>query len=331
MKTMKAAVFREFGPPGEMIDLVEKPIPEPGADQLRLRIRYSPIHPSDLNLIEGVYGVRPELPACAGGEASATIDAVGSNLAGRFSTGTPVILPRRPAAGTWQQQLLVQADEIHILPEGIDLEQAAMLALNPATAWGLLNLFADLSPGDWIVLNAANSAVGHCLVQLARERGLHTLALVRREQTIAPLRELGADCVLLDQADSIDPAREAFGDQAPRLALNAVGGDSALRLMDLLADQGHHVTYGAMSRRSLKVPNKFLIFKRLALTGFWVTRWLESAPASQVTSMLDELATLMKNSRLHMPVAQVYPIDEIKSAITAAQQDRRPGKILLSF
>ncbi len=331
MKLMKAAVFKEFGPPGEVVGLVEEPTPEPGADQLRLRIHHSPIHPSDLNLIEGVYGIRPTLPACAGGEASATIDAVGAKLAGRFSTGTPVILPRRPAEGAWREQLIVQADDIHVLPEGIDLEQAAMLALNPATAWGLLNLFTDLSPGDWIVLNAANSAVGHCLVQLARERGLHTLALVRREETVAPLRELGADCVLLDQADSIDAAREAFGDRAPRLALNAVGGDSALRLMDLLAEQGHHVTYGAMSRRSLKVPNKFLIFKRLVLTGFWVTRWLDSAPADRVTAMLDELAALMKKGRLHMPVAQVYPIGQIQSAIAAAQQDRRPGKILLSF
>ena len=328
---MKTAIFREFGPPAENIEIAESQIPDPGPDQLRLRIHYSPIHPSDLNLIEGVYGTRPDLPACAGGEASASIDATGDQLTNDFSPGTPVILPRRPESGTWCEYLLVSPEEIHPLPQGINLEQASMLALNPATAWGLLELFVPLSEGDWIILNAANSAVGCCLIQLARERGLKTLALVRREEAVPPLLKLGADCVLLDNPDSIVAARDAFGNNPPRLALNGVGGDSALRLMDLLANEGSHVTYGAMSRRSLKVPNKFLIFKRLTLTGFWVTRWLESAPADQVTAMLSQLAALMKDERLHMPVAKIFPIADIHSAILAAQADGRQGKILLAF
>ena len=328
---MKTAIFKEFGPPSEKVEVTETQTPEPGSDQLRLRVRFSPIHPSDLNLIEGVYGTLPDLPACAGGEASATIDAIGSNLTGDFTIGTPVILTQRPDNGTWSEHLLTSPDEIHSLPDGIDLKQASMLALNPATAWGLLELFVSLSEGDWVVLNAANSAVGCCLIQLARERGLKTLAFVRREEAIPKLLELGADCVLLDDPDSIATARSAFGNTPPRLALNAVGGDSALRLMDLLADEGFHVTYGAMSRRSLKVPNKFLIFKRLTLTGFWVTRWLESTSADEVHSMLTQLADLMTNDRLHMPVAEIFPIDEIQSAILAAQEDRREGKILIKF
>lgn len=328
---MKSAIFKKFGPPAECIELNESPIPEHGPDQLRLRLHYSPVHPSDLNLIEGVYGTLPDLPASPGGEASACIDAVGAQLTDKFTIGAHVILTRRPTAGTWGEYIVVSPDEIHLLPEGIDLEQASMLAINPATAWCLLENFTALAAGDWIVLNAANSAVGCCLIQLARQRGLKTLAFVRREEAIPPLLELGADCVLLDEADSIKPAREALGDQAPRLGLNGVGGDSALRMMDLLANEGFHVTYGAMSRRSLKVPNKFLIFKRLTLTGFWVTRWLESASTKEVSAMLTSLAELMKNKDLHMPVAKKFPLDEVQAAILAAQVDRRQGKILLKL
>ncbi|MFK5920780.1 MAG: 2-enoyl thioester reductase domain-containing protein [Verrucomicrobiota bacterium] len=328
---MKTALFENFGKPDENVGIHNIPTPEPGPDQLRLRIHFSPIHPSDLNLIEGIYGILPELPACPGGEACATIDAVGEKLQTQFTVGTTVILPQRPAAGTWSEHLLVHPREIHPVPSGINLEQASMLALNPATAWGLLELFTPLSPGDWIVFNAANSAVGYALIQLAQQRGLKTLAFVRREEAMAELQELGADLVLLDHADSLAQAREAFGDKPPHLALNAVGGDSALRLMDLLANEGVHVTYGAMSRRSLKVPNKFLIFKRITLTGFWVTRWLQSASTEEVSTMLNELAELMKNHQLHMPVAEVFPIDEVQAALLAAQGDRRQGKILLKF
>ena len=328
---MKTALFKKFGQPAECIELAEQPTPQPEARQLRLRIHYSPIHPSDLNLIEGVYGTLPELPACPGGEASATIDAVGTDLQNDFTVGSTVILITRPKDGTWSEYILVSPDEVHLLPSGIDLEQASMLAINPATAWCLLENFTKLSPGDWVIINAANSAVGYCLIQLARERGLKTLAFVRREEALLPLQLLGADCVLLDSPDSTAQAREAFGDTAPRLALNGVGGDSALRMMDLLATEGTHVTYGAMSRRSLKVPNKFLIFKRLTLTGFWVTRWLESASSEEISSMLGHLAELMQNNKLRMPIAETFPLSEVKLAITAALGDRRAGKILLKI
>ena len=90
---------------------------------------------------------------------------------------------------------------------------------------------------------------------------------------------LGADLVFTDDSDGLAAAKAALAERglpAPMLALNAVGGDSALRLMDLLGPGGTHITYGAMARQSLKVPNGMLIFRALTLRGFWLTLWKAS-------------------------------------------------------
>jgi len=205
-----------------------------------------------------------------------------------------------------------------------------MLKVNPLTALCMLTQFADLPKGSWVIQNAANSGVGTCVIQIAKLLGLRTINLVRREEPIESLLQLGADHVLLDNADSITKIKELTADSPPMLALNAVGGDSALRLMDALAVKGIHVTYGAMSKRSLKVPNKFLIFKRIQLHGFWVTEWMKENDLKVVKQSYDQLAQWTINGSLIQPIDSTYPLAEIHAAVTRSQQDRRNGKVLIS-
>ena len=202
-----------------------------------------------------------------------------------------------------------------------------MLKVNPLTAWCMLTQLIQLKKGDWVIQNAANSGVGHCVIQIAKLLGIKTINLVRREELLDELKDLGGDINLLDNQDSIESIR----DKHPSLALNAVGGDSALRLMDALAKNGLHVTYGAMSRRSLKVPNKFLIFKNIQLHGFWVTEWIKEQTPENVESAYQQLAQWMIHHDLTQPIDSVFPLDDIQAAITRAQASKRNGKILLSM
>jgi trans-2-enoyl-CoA reductase len=204
-----------------------------------------------------------------------------------------------------------------------------MLKVNPLTAWCMLTQFIDLPKGSWVIQNAANSGVGSCVIQIAKLLGLRTINLVRREELIKPLTDLGADHVLLDEADSIEAIRTITGDHPPALALNAVGGDSALRLMDVIATKGIHVTYGAMSRRSLKVPNKFLIFKRIQLHGFWVTEWIKETDAQLVGETYQQLAQWISEGKLTQPIDSTYPLAEITTALNRAMENQRDGKVLL--
>jgi trans-2-enoyl-CoA reductase len=285
---------------------------------------FSPVNPADLNFLAGTYGKKPELPAIPGMEG-----------VGRIAEGDGVPEGRLAipldGMGCWAEEIVRPVGRIVVLPEGMDPQQAAMLRVNPATAWGLLHAAGTLPRGAWVVQNAASSAAGHCVIQLARHFGLRSLNLVRREESIGPCRALGADAVLLDCPEAVAQARALPGFEPPALALNAVSGDSATRLMDFLAPRGTMVTYGAMSRQPVKVPNSFLIFKELHLRGFWVTRWMEEAPIEEVRSIYAELAGLVVAGKLQQPIAAEYPLSEIASAVKHAAQSGKNGKIIVNL
>jgi trans-2-enoyl-CoA reductase len=322
--------FHHFGPPEEVLHLESDSEPgSPEPDQLLLKILHSPINPADLNYAEGTYGTQPDLPAVPGNEASAQVLAVGESLRPRFSEGDLVILLGRN--GLWRDHVFASEDQVCKITPAFDPVQAAMLSVNPPTAALLLDQFADLGPGEWITQNAANSGVGRAIIQIARARGIHTLNFVRRESLIGELTEIGADRVLLDSPEGLNEAHAALDKTPPRIAFNAVGGDSALRLMDLLAPGGIHVTYGAMSRRSLKVPNKFLIFKDIQIRGLWVTRWLKNATRNQTHELIEKLAAMMHDGSLSLPVEKSYSPDQIQEAIAHSKTENRKGKILLDF
>lgn len=320
--------FYEFGAPADVLNYVseEKLTPRPlKSGEIRVKIQFSPVNPADINYIQGNYGIRPELPAIPGVESSGIIT---ESTSGNVSVGDLVIFITR--VGTWQSEVICDAEEVIVIP-AIPTEQAAMLKVNPLTALCLLENYVSLKEGDYIIQNAANSGVGQCVIQIAKQLGIKTINLVRREELIPGLLELGADHVLLDDGIVVEKVREICGENLPKLACNAVGGDSALRLMDALAEEGQHVTFGAMSMRSLKVPNKFLIFKRIQLHGLWVTKWIEANDHVTVSAAYQRLAKWVGKGQLNQSVDTIYKAQEIIPAITHATQAKRDGKILLDF
>lgn len=323
---MQSVRFHEFGRPGSVLQCETLELPPLGEGQVRVKMIAAPINPADLNYIEGTYGDRPALPAVPGMEGHGVVE---ESKAKGFSAGDPVIFLSR--AHAWQTHVQVAAEELFRVPKGIDPLQAAMLKVNPATAMRLLYGFSKLPKGAWVTQNAANSGVGRCLIQLARAHGLRTINYVRRADVSHELHELGADLVLLDDEQGPAAALEATNGERPMLACNAVGGDSALRLMDLLADRGMHVTYGAMSRRSLKVPNSFLIFKRIELHGLWVTKWLKEDTMEHVHATYRELADLVVAGKLIQPVDSVFPLEDFALAVERASESGRNGKVLLKM
>jgi trans-2-enoyl-CoA reductase len=321
-------LISENGSPPQVIRTAPHELSDLGPHDVRVRIHYAPINPADLNVIQGNYGRKPRLPCIPGHEASGVVEAIGPEVVS-LAVGD-LVIPLL-GAGTWTQHMTAAEHFFAKLPPGLDLAQAAMLRINPVTAWLLLREYEPLIEGDWIAQNAGNSAVGRALIQIAASQGIRTISFVRRPELIPELMALGATAVFLDDASGLAAARARLGDEPVRMAANAVSGDSAIRLMDLLAPGGTLVTYGAMSLKSLKVPNGFLIFKDLHLRGLWVTRWLEHAPAGALLSVLEPLAEMLQTGQLHVPIEAIFPFTEAPRALARASESGRSGKILLTF
>jgi mitochondrial enoyl-[acyl-carrier protein] reductase / trans-2-enoyl-CoA reductase len=323
----RRATFQEFGAPAEVVKVESfssEPLP---TGHVRLAMAFAPINPADLNYAEGVYGVKPELPARIGNEGVGRVREVGSGV--DLELGAPAI----PLAGlqTWTEELVLAVKDVLILPKGIPLEQAAQLRVNPLTAACLLSDFGQLQEGDWVVQNAGNSAVSLAVTQLARKRGIKVLSLVRSPAAAACCEAYGAQHVVIEGPEALRQSNEMMAGAKAKLALNSVGGESALRLANLLADRGFHVSYGAMGRQKLSLPNRFLIFQEHQFVGFWLTRWLERTPAAEVRAIYTALAEDMQRGDLRLPVAAKYSLDELGAALEHAAQGGRNGKVLLSL
>ena len=327
-RTINAAVYDTHGNPGDVLRVESRPWPTAGSGEAVVKIRAAPINPADLNQIEGKYPVRAELPATPGFEGAGVVAEVGANVT-NVGVGDLVILPHN--IGTWRDAIAVKAEDLVVVPAGIEPVNAAMLKINPMTAWRLLHDYVDLKKGDWLIQNAANSAAGRAVIQIARELGYKTVNVVRRAELIDELRAEGGDVVLVDDENLREQVKTAVSGAPIRLGLNAVGGGNALRLANCLAPGSTLVTFGAMGLQPLKIPNGLLIFKDLRFRGIWINKWYDSTTREQRMEAFGQLFEMAKRGLLKTKIEKAYPLSEAIAAVAHAAQGKRSGKIIFEF
>jgi NADPH:quinone reductase-like Zn-dependent oxidoreductase len=326
--TMLKAQYDRRGPvPHEVIRAVPLELPPPAPGQALVAMLASPINPSNLLTLTGEYSVLPALPAVGGSEGVGRVVALGEGVNG-LSVGQLVVLPR--GSGTWVTHLLAEAQSLVSLPEVADPLQLAMLTVNPPTASLMLSEFVPMVAGDWVIQNVANSGVGTYVMQLATRRGLRTVNLVRRDSAVAATKEQGGDIVLVDGKGLADRVKEATGGAAIRLGIDAVGGAATDRLAECLSEGSILVNYGMMSGEPCQVAPSSLIFRDIALRGFWLAKWFRDASHDTRQALYSELTQLMASGVLHARIHATYPVVGIQEAVAAASAGERDGKILVT-
>lgn len=323
VKESLAVTYHEHGAPAEVLRVENVPLPEMGPGKVLIRMLAAVIHPSDFGMVSGTYGRLAELPAVAGREGVGEIIEVGEGVAG-FQPGD---WARMPQDGAWRSHAVAEADSLAPVPNTMPMELAAMAFINPPTAWRILR-DAHLSSGDWVIQNAANSAVGHFVIQLARALEIRTINVVRRDELVQALKDRGGDVVVLEDSGYEKRVKELTGGQPVALGLNSVGGASALRIIKALGDGGKMVTFGAMDFSPIRFPTRQLIFNNISLTGFWLDRWYRENSRERVKVMRDRLHNLMTEGTLTAPVAETFPLGRVREAVEAAGHPRL-GKVLL--
>lgn len=313
-----------FGKPWEVVETVSLPDPgAPGAGEIVVDMEFSPINPSDLVLMRGLYGVKPNLPAPVGAEGVARVAKIGSGVTG-IKEGDRVLFPR--GASTWLTRAKVKADGLFALPANADPQQLSMLMVNPPTAYLMLTEYVALKKGDWVIQSAGNSAVGRAVIAIAKKMGIHTVSVVRRPELIEELKKLGADVVLIEGPDLAKRVREATDKAKIMLALDSVGGPGLMPLNDCLANGGTLVAYGVMSGGPgpfFTAPN---IFRDLTLKGFWLLNWFNKNSPERALEVQKQVASWIADGTIYTPVEATYPLSESKAAISHAAKGA--GKIL---
>jgi len=324
---MRALIHSTFGDPTEVLEVAERPLPEPGEREVRVRTVLATIHNHDLWTIRGTYGFKPDLPAASGTEAVGIVDAVGEGVdtlkvGQRVSGGT---------FGVWAEYFLAKAAGLMPVPDAISDETAAQLVSMPFSALALLDSL-DLEPGDWMVQNTANGAVGKLVAQFAPARGINVLGLVRRDAGIDELSSLGIHHIVsTESADWRARAAEVLDGAEPRAAVDSIGGKAAGELLSLLGEGGTLVSFGAMESGLLQISSGDLIFKQATVRGFWASTVSRTMDAATRDRLFRELLERVGSGDVPLPVEAVYPFEQARDAAAASAVPGRAGKILLRF
>ncbi|GAB2303395.1 hypothetical protein Dimus_037386 [Dionaea muscipula] len=260
----KAVIYEQQGPPDQVTRVIDVPPVEVKEKDVCVRMLASPINPSDINRIEGVYPVRPQVPAVGGYEGVGEVHSVGSAVKG-LAIGDWVI-SSPPSSGMWQTYVVKDQGVWHKVDKSTPIEYAATVIVNPLTALRMLEDFVKLSSGDAIVQNGATSIVGQCIIQLARIKGVHSINLIRdragADEVKENLKNLGADEVFTETQLQVKNVKGLLTNlPEPVLGFNCVGGAAASLVLKFLRNGGTMVTYGGMSKQPITVSTSSFIFK----------------------------------------------------------------------
>ena len=306
--TMQAALFERAGEAEQVVQLQSLPIPEPGPGEVLVRLQAASLHPADRMFIAGAYRSKPVFPQRAGLVGAGVIVRSGATV--DLSAGTRVAF-RHP--GAWSEYAVVPAARLFVVPDGADAEAAGQFALNPLTAWGLLET-AGVSSGDWLALNAAASNVALMVRGLAQARGVRVLEVPRFED---------------GDAEFAQRLLAATGGTPIAALLDAVGGPALAAVLPALRQGATIVSYGLLDPGPVPVRNADLIYRNLTWTGFGIDHWL-AQHAGEREAVTRALWDAIASGALPLPVRARFALAELDAALRADAAGGA-GKVLLAF
>ena len=324
-----AAVYENYGKASEVVNPTEIDVPSPKRAEVTIKLLRASINPSDLGMVGGSYGRLRQLPAVAGREGVGEIVAAGEDVPDFAKPGVRVRIPEEN--GVWAQYQNCPAENLVVVPPDLPLDMCAMSFINPPTAHCILNLFADLHEGDWVIQNGAGSALGYFMIQMCTARGIKTVNMLRNAEAKRPeLEGMGADIVVDESAFDAKKIKEATGGRL-LLGLNQIGGESVSNMIKAMGDSATVVTVGGMVGTPVRFPTRFLIFNDLRLRGFWWDKWCKTHKREDAQQVFSQIFDLVRKGLLRAPVDSVFPISQIKAALSRAEESGRRGKVLISF
>lgn len=321
---MRAIQNTGFGNPLETLKLIDTPAPiAAGPDEVVIGMEFAPINGNDMLVITGHFKFDTPIPAFVGNEGVGRVLEAGSRVS-HVKVGDRVLAPLY--SWTWRERLTVPAEGLFALPSAVDVQQLAMLRINPVGGILLLDQFVDLKKGDWIVQNLGNSGIGRTVIAEAKSRGVRTISFVRRPELVAELQATGGDIVLVDGPDANDTIRRIVGDGNIRLAIDGMSGPAAARLIDLLSQNGTLVGYSYLSGDATIPINVLDLQARgIVVRGIYqnLPEYLPHVPAAVRRAL-----ALMVEGKLRLAVDAVYPMAEFDKAVA---HSLRGGKVLIDL
>jgi NADPH2:quinone reductase len=313
---MRAIEMKEFGGP-EVLELVEKPAPEPAEGEVLIRVTRAGLNFADTHTRTNSYVAKAELPLIPGSEVAGVREDTGQRVIGLCGKGG------------YAEYVAVPDDRVFPIPDGVDDGAALALLLQGLTAWHLYRTVGRVAPGESVVVHSAAGGVGSLAVQLGHALGAgRVIATASSEDKQALALELGAD-VAIDGSpgDLKDRLVEANEGRPIDVVFDMAGGEVFEQSIEALAPFGRIVAYGIATEQPNQVSTGRLMKKSRAVIGFWLFHYL--GRPDMIDEALADLFARAARQELRVVVGGTYPLAEAPQAQIDLRERRTKGKLLL--
>ncbi|MEP3045629.1 MAG: NADPH:quinone oxidoreductase family protein [Roseibium sp.] len=323
---MKACLCKTFGPPSNLI-VEDLPDPVAGPQEVVVWVKACALNFFDTLIIEGKYQYKPDMPFSPSAEFSGVVESVGSEVTD-FSAGDRVMGYMR--CGAAREKVVVSADELISLPEGISFETAAGLTVTYGTTLHAFRDRAQLKAGETVAVLGASGGVGQAAVEIATIMGAKVIACASSEEKLAFAKLLGAD-ELLDY--SKEPLKDALktltNGKGVDVVYDPVGGDLSEQALRATAWEGRFLVIGFAAGDIPKIPLNLPLLKGCDIRGVFWGAALERNPEQHKDNM-KQLLQWVRDGKLKPHIHAVYPLQDIATALDEIAARRVLGKVIIT-
>lgn len=320
---MKAIRVHQYGEL-DALKYDDIPMPEPGEGQARVRIEATGVNFIDVYQCKGLY--KPPLPFTLGQEAAGVVDAIGAGVSD-VKIGDRVAYTS--VLGSYAEYAVVPAWRLVSVPNGVSLQQAAAVLLQGMTAHYLAMTTYPLKPGNVALIHAAAGGTGALLVQIAKHCGARVIGTVGNADKARIAKSAGADEVIIyTQTDFESQVKELTNGKGVDVVFDSVGKDTFDKSLNCLKPRGMMVLFGQSSGPVPPFDPQTLNAKgSLFLTRPTLAHY--TAERTELTQRAHQLFDWIQTGKLHVRIAQTFPLADAVQAHRYLESRQATGKLLL--
>jgi putative PIG3 family NAD(P)H quinone oxidoreductase len=323
---MTAVEIAEPGPP-DVLRVVQRPMPVPGANEVLIRIEAAGVNRPDISQRQGRYPPPPGAPDLPGLEVAGTIAAVGAETRGGGRPGDRVCALL--AGGGYAQYCVAPAPQCLPIPHGLSPEQAAAIPETFFTVWTNLFQRAGLKAGERALIHGGTSGIGTTALQLAKAFGADVFATAGTDEKCAACEKLGAHAINYKSQDFAAVIRERTGGRGVDVILDIVGGDYVQRNLDALGMHGRLVQIGLMGGARAQINLGAIMQRRLTLTGSLLRPRTVEEKGAIARELEAHVWPLLEAHKVGPVIDRVLPLDRAADAHRALESGDVIGKVVL--
>jgi NADPH2:quinone reductase len=321
---MRTVVCKQLGPlSGLVVEDAERP--NPGEGQVVVDVRAAGVNFVDGLLCQGQYQIKPPVPFYPGGEIAGEVSSIGDGVTG-VAVGDRVIA--YTGIGGFAEQVVVPAQSLVAMPDGLGFGQAATLIQSYGTILFTLTRRTSVQPGEWVLVLGAGGGVGLAAIDLARALGARVIAAASTKEKLDRAMAMGAEATIAYEDEDLKVRARELSGGGVDVVIDPVGGRHSEPALRATGPFGRFCVIGFASGPIASVPLNQVLLNNRTVVGVDWGAWTFRDPTGN-REMLAELVAMIRNGRLHPTVPTEYPLEEAAAVMSGLIDRSLSGKAVL--